>query len=71
MAIRDLQCRADGCSIPAAWCEAHHLRPWSQGGRTDLEDGVLLCPWHHHRGHDPRYRANRLPNGDYRFTRRT
>ena len=71
MAIRDRRCRTEGCSIPAAWCEAHHLRPWSQGGRTDLADGVLLCPWHHHRAHDPRYTADRLPNGDYRFTRRT
>ena len=71
MAIRDRRCRTEGCSIPAAWCEAHHLRPWSQGGRTDLADGVLLCPWHHHRAHDPRYTADRLPNGDCRFTRRT
>ena len=60
-----------GLLDPAAWCEAHHLRPWSQGGRTDLADGVLLCPWHHHRAHDPRYAASRLPNGDLRFTRRT
>ncbi len=71
MAVRDRRCRTEGCSIPAAWCEAHHLRLWSQGGRTDLEDGVSLCSWHHHRAHDPRYTADRLPNGDYRFTRRT
>lgn len=33
------------CSIPAAWCEAHHWGdPWAAGGRTDLKDGVLLCP---------------------------
>ena len=71
MAVRDRRCRADGCSIPAAWCEAHHWRkPWSQGGRTDLADGVLLCPWHHHRAHDPAYDTSRLPNGDVRFNRR-
>ena len=33
-----------GCTIPAAWCEAHHLKPWSQGGNTDLDDGVLTAP---------------------------
>ena len=45
MAIRDKECTADGCSIPAAWCEAHHHRkPWSKGGRTDLADGKLLAP---------------------------
>jgi hypothetical protein len=72
MAVRDSRCRAEGCTVPAAWCEAHHAtKPWSLGGRTDLADGVLLCSWHHHRAHDPRYDARRLPDGDYRFHRRT
>ena len=70
MALRDRRCRADGCDIPAAWCEAHHLMPWSRGGKTDLRDGVLLCSWHHHRAHDHRYDLRRLPNGDLRFRRR-
>jgi hypothetical protein len=72
MAIRDQTCRAEGCEIPAAWCEAHHGGvPWATGGRTDLADGVLLCSWHHHRAHDHRYDQRRLPGGDLRFTRRT
>jgi len=72
MAVRDRRCRAEGCSIPAAWCEAHHAtNPWARGGRTDLADGVLLCSWHHHRAHDTHYDARRLHNGDYRFHRRT
>jgi hypothetical protein len=66
--IRDQTCRADGCDIPGTWCEAHHRAdPWSQGGRTDLDDGELLCSHHHHRIHDPGYRTDRLPNGDHRF----
>jgi hypothetical protein len=72
LAIRDRRCRAEGCEIPAAWCEAHHAGlPWSQGGRTDVADGVLLCSFHHHRAHHPKHRADRLPSGDVRFTRRT
>ena len=72
MIIRDRECRAEGCTIPAAWCEAHHWgRPWAKGGRTDLKDGVLLCNWHHHRAHDPTYDSSRMPNGDVRFSRRT
>ena len=76
MAVRDKRCRAEGCTVPAAWCEAHHAahpaaHPWARGGRTDLDDGVLLCSWHHHRAHDARYDARRLPDGDYRFHRRT
>jgi hypothetical protein len=70
MAVRDKRCRTEGCTIPAAWCEAHHRKLWSRGGRTDLKDGVLLCPWHHHRAHDPAYDASRMPNGDLRFHRR-
>jgi hypothetical protein len=72
MAVRDKRCRAEGCTIPAAWCEAHHAAsPWSLGGRSDVADGVLLCSWHHHRAHDDRYLHERLPTGDYLFHRRT
>ena len=71
MIIRDRECRAEGCTIPAAWCEAHHAKlPWTKGGRTDLDDGMLLCSWHHHRAHDPTYDSSRRPSGDVRFTRR-
>ena len=71
MVIRDRECRAEGCTVPATWCEAHHWGiPWSRGGRTDLKDGVLLCSWHHHRAHDPTYVGDRMPNGDVRFRRR-
>lgn len=69
--LRDQECRAEGCDIPAAWCEAHHLTAWSRGGRTDLADGALLCSHHHHRIHDDRYLHTRLPNGDLRFHRRS
>jgi len=72
LAVRDRRCRAERCTVPAAWCEVHHAtNPWVHGGRTDLADGVLLCAWHHHRAHDPRYYAGRLPNGDLRIHRRT
>ena len=56
-------CVADGCVRPAAQCEAHHLVPWSEGGRTDLAMAVNLCSWHHHRAHDPRYDLDRHPDG--------
>ncbi|MBF4764336.1 DUF222 domain-containing protein [Nocardioides islandensis] len=72
MALRDRQCTADGCTIPAAWTEAHHFRqPWTKGGRTDLADGKLLCPFHHHRAHDPAWQTHHHPNGSTTFHRRT
>jgi hypothetical protein len=38
---------------------------------TNLDDGVLLCNWHHHRIHDRRCQTDKLPSGDLRFRRRT
>ena len=65
LVVRDRQCRVEGCTIPAAWCEAHHYTtPWTRGGRTDLADGILLCSHHHHRIHQTRYHHQLLPNGD-------
>ena len=41
------RCGADGCNSRHR-LQAHHLRPWSQGGETNLEDMILLCWFHHH-----------------------
>src|SRR5918993_4236809 len=72
MALRDKECTTDGCSVPAAWCEAHHAKqPWASGGRTDLTDGKLLCSFHHHRAHDPGWITHHHPNGSTTFHRRT
>ena len=49
---RDGGCAAPGCQAPPAWTDVHHLDPWSQGGQTDLNNGVVLCSAHHHRIHD-------------------
>jgi hypothetical protein len=71
LAVRDRECRAVGCEIPAAWCEAHHVRPWAEArGPTSVADGLLLCSFHHHRAHDRRYATDRLPDGGIRFHRR-
>lgn len=69
--LRDKTCRAEGCQVPATWCQAHHLTPWAHGGTTTVADGILLCTHHHQRAHDPGYHHTRLPNGDIRYHRRT
>ncbi len=71
MAVRDRTCRAEGCEVPASWCEAHHRQPWSSHGPTDLANGVLLCPHHHHRAHDARYDTRHDAAGRVSFHRRT
>ena len=39
------------CHAPPEHCEAHHIRWWQHGGRTDLSNGVMLCTRCHHRVH--------------------
>ncbi|GGH39961.1 HNH endonuclease signature motif containing protein [Microbacterium album] len=58
---RDGGCIIPGCTIPAAWCEIHHVDEHANGGPTHTDNGVLLCWWHHHNldrsGWDIRMRA--------------
>jgi len=63
-------CTAEGCDWPPGLCHLHHPIPWSRGGGTD-NDGLLLCPRHHARAHDPTYTTTHLPGGKVTFTRRT
>ncbi|MGO4122215.1 DUF222 domain-containing protein, partial [Arthrobacter sp. YAF16] len=48
---RDQGCAFPGCTIPAPWCEAHHINYWSTGGTTSTDNGTLLCSHHHHLTH--------------------
>lgn len=45
---RDGGCAFPQCTIPAPWCEAHHVDYWSRGGSTGTGNGALLCSHHHH-----------------------
>lgn len=52
---RDQGCAFPDCSMPAPWCEAHHIDYWSSGGSTGTDNGVLLCSHHHHVIHKERW----------------
>jgi hypothetical protein len=52
LAVRDGGCVWPQCTAPPSWCHAHHVVEWSQGGVTDVDNGALLCPAHHHMLHD-------------------
>ncbi|MBB5642119.1 HNH endonuclease signature motif containing protein [Cryobacterium roopkundense] len=47
IAARDGGCVIPGCTVAAAWCEVHHIIPWQHHGKTDIDNGTLLC-WYHH-----------------------
>jgi hypothetical protein len=64
-------CEIDGCDAPAGSCHAHHKKRWADGGTTNLDDLVAICPPHHARAHDQRFEMRRLPTGKYGFHRRT
>jgi hypothetical protein len=40
-------CLDENCDIPATATEAHHVVPDRYGGPTHVDNGVLLC-WYHH-----------------------
>jgi hypothetical protein len=63
LTTRDKGCAFLGCDIPPAWCEAHHIIWWSQGGVTDISNGVLLCRRHHVLIHQGHWRVEQDPDG--------
>jgi hypothetical protein len=53
---RDQGCSFPACTIPAPWCEAHHITYWSHGGSTGTDNGTLLCSHHHHLVHQEQWK---------------
>ena len=62
---RDGGCAFPGCDRPPAWCAAHHIVHWADGGVTAVHNMVLLCDHHHlvihHHGWTARIADTGLP----------
>ncbi len=70
LGIKQKTCGAKGCDRPIAWCEIHHLSTWAVGGKTDLDNAIGLCHFHHQRIHDRNYAYVRARDGEFTFHQR-
>jgi hypothetical protein len=61
------RCRFPGCESRRA--DLHHIQHWASGGRTDLDNLISLCPWHHKVVHDRGYLIAATPPGTFAFYR--
>ena len=67
LAARDRQCRFPGCGNRR--CDSHHVEHWADGGRTALDNLVLLCRRHHQAVHEEGFRVTLDAAGDVHFLR--
>lgn len=61
--LRDRGCTFPDCTVPASWCDGHHLWHWADGGPTDLANAALLCGRHHTIVHQRGYHAQLVDDG--------
>jgi hypothetical protein len=61
LAARDRHCQLPDCRVASDRCRAHHVRFWSQGGRTVLDNLVLVCEVHHTRIHLEKWHVTPTP----------
>jgi hypothetical protein len=55
-------CAIGGCNHKFDRCDIHHLDEWDNLGPTDLVNMAPLCPFHHHRAHEGRWRLQLDPS---------
>lgn len=60
---RDRTCVVNGCGAAPWLCQVHHLNHWTKGGRTDLDNLVLICRRHHRAVHSRNYHLERDDDG--------
>jgi hypothetical protein len=73
-AIRRAARERDNCRCRFPGCESrrvdlHHIQHWVNGGRTDLDNLISLCPWHHKIVQDRGYLIATSSGGGFTFYR--
>ncbi|MGH3780897.1 MAG: DUF222 domain-containing protein [Pseudonocardiaceae bacterium] len=56
--VRDGGCAFPGCSVPARWCDIHHVVHWADHGPTSVGNCVALCGRHHRLVHHSHWRID-------------
>ena len=71
---RALKARDGGCRFPGCmnhkFVDGHHIRHWSKGGETSLDNLVLLCRHHHHLVHEGGFDCRKGAGGEIYFVDR-
>jgi len=63
---RDENCRFPGCTRQY-YIDGHHIKHWSKGGKTSLDNLVLLCRHHHRLVHEGGFSCSKNPEGKVEF----
>jgi hypothetical protein len=66
--VRYAHCTSPACRRPAARCDWEHGVPYEAGGRTCLCNGDPKCRHDHRLKQHPRWNADRLADGNIRWT---
>jgi hypothetical protein len=64
---RDKGCRFPGCTY-TEFTNPHHIRHWTRGGETNLDNLVTLCDRHHKAVHELGWSLQGDANGELSFT---
>jgi hypothetical protein len=65
---RDFECTFPGCGA-RRFTQAHHIVWWDRGGRTDLDNLLLVCTFHHKLVHEYGWSVRRDEDGTARWFR--
>jgi len=70
---RQVRYRDGGCTFPGCGTRrhthVHHVRWWRDGGKTTLENLVLVCSFHHRLVHERGWSVERRGSGDLAWRR--
>jgi hypothetical protein len=70
---RALKARDGGCRYPGCervrFTQGHHIKHWTSGGETKLDNLITLCGFHHRLVHEGGYGLRTTDDGLFIFTR--